>query len=242
MKVIIMMLCYNQADILPFTLRHYSYFADEINVWDDASNDGSREILQAHPKVVLRDWPHPGSGINEDLFLSHAYDWYPKARGLFDWVMWVDPDEIIYAPDIKEILERELASGTDVIQTRGYNMTGKGLPKDDGRQIWEILKTGTSAPIYSKPVVFRPEVELRWNRGKHALESCSGKISEPLLKLLHYRYLGARYTRLKNAKNYDRCGGVGGDKGAAWSCSPQWKGEHSATWARSIENNTVEVI
>lgn len=237
MRIIVFSVCYNQADILPFFLRHYSEFADEISVWDDQSTDGSQGLLKANPKVILRDWPHPGSGISEDLFLNFAYEWYPKARGGFDWVIWVDPDEFIYASDVRSVLYQ---NPNHVIRTEGFNMIGDGLPKDDGRQIWEVLKTGVPASVYSKPVVFRPEVELKWNRGKHALEHCSGLVSyDAPLKLLHYRYLGAEYTRTKNAKNYDRCGG---DKGAAWSCSPEWKGEHSPEWAELAKQNAVQVV
>lgn len=238
MRIIVMGICYNQADILPWFLRHYLAFADEISIWDDQSTDGSRELLQSTPWVVMRDWPHPGSGISEDLFLEFAYEWYPKARGKFDWVIWVDPDEFIYAPDVRSVLGFQ--NGNDVIRTEGFNMTGDGLPQDDGRQIWEVLKAGVPAPVYSKPIVFRPEVELKWNRGKHALESCSGAVSQDApLKLLHYRYLGAEYTRAKNAKNYDRCGV---DKGAAWSCSPEWKGEHSPEWAEMVKQNATQVL
>lgn len=241
MKIIVFTICFNQADVLPWFLRHYSSFVDEISVFDDHSTDGSREMLARNSKVILRDWPHE-PGINEDLFLQHAYEWYPKAYPAFDWVFWVDPDEIIYAPDVRAVLERN--SQYEVLTTRGYNMTGDGLPKDDGRsQLWNVSPWGVHAPVYSKPVVFRPSAHVRWNRGKHALESENRVTERPVLKLLHYRYMGGEYTAAKNAKNYARCGLKSGDKGAAWSCAPDYKGEHSANWADSIKGckwNAVE--
>ena len=94
MKILVFTLTCNNADILPFWLRHYSTFADEISVWDDHSTDRTRSILKSNPKVILRDWPHK-TGIDEDLFLAHWQEWYPKARGHFDWVMIVDSDEFI---------------------------------------------------------------------------------------------------------------------------------------------------
>lgn len=236
MKIIVFSLCYNQADILTWFLRHYSSFVDEISVFDDHSTDGSRELLQACSKVVLRDWPYE-PGINEDLFLQHAYEWYPKAHPAFDWVFWVDPDEIVWAPDIRAVLEKN--SQYEVLQTTGFNMTGDGLPPDDGKsQIWQVSPFGVPAPVYSKPVVFRPSAMIRWNRGKHALENCQPKISpDRSLRLLHYRYMGGDYTATKNAKNYARCGLLNGDKGPAWSCAPDYRGKHSANWAESIRNN-----
>ena len=240
MKIIVFSICYNQADILPWFLRHYSSFADEISVWDDHSTDGSRELLAAHPKVKLRDWPYE-SGINEDLFLQHAYEWYPQAHPTFDWAFWVDPDEIIYGPDILKTLED--SSDYEVLQTKGFNMTGEGLPQDDGKsQIWEVSPWGIHALVYSKPVVFRPGSEVRWNRGKHALESVNRVSPKILLKLLHYRYMGGQYTADRNAKNYARCGLKSGDKNAAWTCAPGYRGEHSANWADSIKSCRWNVV
>jgi hypothetical protein len=65
---------------------------------------------------------------------------------------------------------------------------------------------------------------------------------EPKLKLLHYRYLGYEYTRMKNAKNYERCGLKNGDKGAAWSCAPGYNGEHSPIWAKKAIQNAINVV
>jgi hypothetical protein len=247
MRIIVFAITHNCIDTLPFFLRHYSTFANEIAVWDDRSTDGTNEMLHRHPKVVLRDWPYK-TGIDEDRFLNHWQQWYPLACGAFDWVMIVDPDEFIYCPDIRKELEREMAKGVEVIRPVGFNMTGNGLPKDDGRQIWEIAQMGVHAPVYSKPVVFQPHIKINWIRGKHDLENCNpviGVNSRPWLKLLHYRYMGADYTRAKNAKNYARCGLLSGDKGAAWSCSPGYDGpdkEHSPQWAEFAKTKAFNVI
>jgi len=242
MRIIVFAITYNCADVLPFFLRHYSQFADEISVWDDNSTDGTRAMLQAHPRVMLRDWPHR-TGIDEDLFLAHWQEWYPKARGNFDWVMIVDPDEFLYAVNMRDMLDFQKGQKVQVIRTEGFNMAGDGLPKDDGRQIWEINPMGVPAPVYSKPVVFQPDIQINWVRGKHALENCAPVVSYlPWIKLLHYRYMGAAYTAAKNAKNYARCGLQSGDKGAAWSCAPGYTGEHSAPWAQDIINKSYNVL
>lgn len=230
MNIWVYSIFYNSIELVPFYLRHYERMAEKIVVWDDASTDGTRELLKAHPKVELHDWPY-NDGINEDRFLEHVYSEYPKSKS--SWVIWVDPDEFIYHRDWWAILAAEFLIGTEVIQTVGFNMAAPEFPKDDGKsQIWELVKTGAPAPVYSKPVIFRPTVKVRWIRGKHMLENCNPKVSsDARLKLLHYRYLGYTYTKLRNAKNYERCGLESGDKGAAWSCSPNYHGEHSADWA-----------
>lgn len=245
MKILVFVLTYNCHDVLPYFLRHYETFADEISAFDDHSTDGTRELLKAHPKVILRDWDKE-SGINEDLFLAHWQEWYPKARGHFDWVMIPDPDEMLYHPKPLISLHQMAHSAIEVIRPVGFNMTGAGLPKDDGRQIWEISPMGVAAPVYSKPVIFRPHIKINWIRGKHDIENCRPVIAGDVgWKLLHYRYMGADYTRAKNAKNYARCGLLSGDKGAAWSCSPGYDGadkEHSPKWAEFARTKAVNVM
>lgn len=263
MKIWIFTICHNEAEIAPWFLRHYGTFADRILVWDDNSTDGTREILRAHPSVTLFDWPYE-TGLFEDKNLHHAYDVYPSATWKAEWCMWVDMDEFIYHPRIREVLyygfdpvsdpERvktftSYSRVPDVFTTSGFNMLGDGLPVNgyDHKQIWEHNPMGVAAPSYSKPVVFRPYVKMRWIRGKHALEGVTplGHDQPPQLKLLHYRYLGAEYTRRKNAKNFNRCGGSTGDKAAAWTCRPDYDGPQMegspqwAEWAKPLAFNVI---
>jgi hypothetical protein len=239
MKIWVFSVCYNEEAILPFWLRHYGSFAERILVWDDKSTDSSRSILKTHPKVSLQDWPW-NTGIDEDRFLKFAVETYKQARGQADWVMWVDCDELIYHPDMPALLT---ASVYEVLPTTGFNMVGDGLPQDDGRQLWEQMPLGVAAPVYSKPVVFMPRVDISWNRGKHAMVSCNGRVApDAPLKLLHYRYLGHNFTTTRNAKNYQRCGLATGDKSAAWSCAPGWQGEHSPQWSEKAKEKAFNVI
>lgn len=225
--------------MIPWYLRHYERFADRINIWDDRSSDGSAEMLRSHPKVNLQPWPYD-NGIDEDKFLEFAYEQYPKAES--DWVMWVDMDEFIFS---EQSMPSVLDSFKDweALRPQGFAMTGD-LPKVDyGQQLWETCRLGIPSGVYCKPVIFRPSCEIRWIRGKHNLENCEPKISYTnRIKLLHYRFMGHDYTLLRNAKNYARCGLRDGNKGAAWSCSPEWKGDHSAVWAIEAADNSVMIV
>jgi hypothetical protein len=229
------------ADVLGFFLRHYSAFADRIIAWDDASTDGSTELLKACPIVDYRVWPYPGCGIQEELLLSFAQNNYPEACGRAVWAIWVDPDEFIYSESLAVKLELLRSRGVQVIKPDGFNMMHEGMPADDGRQIWEICKRGVPAEVYGKPVIFNPCARIGWDRGKHHLERCPWIVpaQNTGIKLLHYRYLGYEYTRKRNARNYDRCGI---DKSAAWTCDPNYQGEHSAEWAWKMLKTAKEVI
>lgn len=243
MKAWVFTICYNQADIIGYWLRHYETFADRILVWDDKSTDGTRKILENHPKVTVQDWPYD-DGLEDNRFLEFAHDTYPTCRGDgVDWTIWVDTDEFIWAADIVGVLTTAKASGFEAIKTQGYNMTGDGLPVDDGRQIWELNPMGIKSPVYSKPIVVNPSSTFRWNRGKHAFDGCALLTTpEPLLKLLHYRYLGFEYTKQRNARNYERCCIKTGDKACAWTCSPNHRGMHSAEWAEEAKKYAYNVL
>jgi hypothetical protein len=40
--------------MLPYYLRHYERFCEQIVVYDNASDDGSQEIVVSHPLCDLR--------------------------------------------------------------------------------------------------------------------------------------------------------------------------------------------
>ena len=242
MKIVVCSLCHNEREMLPFFLRYYETIADIIHVWDDHSDDGSRYILQGHPKVCLHDWKF-ADGIDENKFLEFCYSTYHIFVGLADWVMWPDIDEFLYHPQLGLVLAEAQRDGHKILATTGFNMIHEGLPPDDGHsQIYELVKTGVPAPTYSKPVIFQPDTLIRWNRGKHRLENTTEPAHDAGIKLLHYRYLGHDYTAAKNARNYARCGLLSFDKSAAWTCDPYYTGEHSAQWAETMLKVAIPVL
>lgn len=231
----------NEERLAPWFLRHYGEFADSILVWDAGSTDATRPTFAAHPTVRLFDWPGP-IGIDDTYNLNFAYRTYPSARGQADWVMWVDIDEFIWAPNLLGTLH-DMARGVEVIQPRGYNMVGNGLPENEYeyKQIWHTMTHGVEAPVYAKPVIFRPGATVRWKRGRHELEFCNPVVERvPEIKLLHYRYLGREYTRVRNARNYALAG-----KQAGWSNAPERDGpdlEHTPAWAEAAKAKAFNVL
>ncbi len=245
MRVWVFSVWKNERQLAPWFVRWYSTFAERIIIFDDGSDDGTKEFLRAQPKVTVHDIAM--GGIDENGLLDLAYANYPSARGKADYVMWVDADEFIYHPRMLEYLAGCKARGWRALRTLGFNMMSQPLPEDDGiSQLTDIYRTGLRAPVYSKPVVFDPAIDIKWDRGKHRVIS-GADLPPPLreyepedrLRLLHFRYLTPEYTRERNARQFDRCGL---DKGAAWSNSPSHTGEHSYIWVAATQHLARDVV
>ena len=259
MKIFVLTTTYNEAPLAPWFLRYYEQFADKIIVYDDHSTDGTREILKAHPKVEFNDWTHD-NGIDEYERLAWSYRCKNACIGQCDWMFVVDFDEFIFGPykfgdEVPRVLAEQYAKGVHTIQTSGFNMMHKrsrdeGVPNIAGFapdvQLWQVIPTGVYAPVYSKPVVIRPEADVNWHRGRHQLGDCNPMLSlKPMLKLLHFRYLSPAYTKERNARNYARCGFKTGDKACAWSCdvkrdSPMQEG--TRLWTARAQKECFNVI
>jgi len=196
---------HNEEQILPYYLRHYEQFVDRIFIWEDESTDRSREILQAHPKVILLE---PSvHGADDRIWCGYNYKQYRMlSRGVADWVMLADADEFIYHPNLLQVLE-ELSKDTVIIKCEGWEMMSDHLPTDGG-QIYDEIKTGALNGWNSKQVIFKPELNVFHWPGKHKVPRVepfgAKRVSNTGIKLLHYRYLGEDYWYEKNRHRRER--------------------------------------
>jgi glycosyl transferase family 2/methyltransferase family protein len=96
----------DEADLLPYFLEYHERLGvDRFLVVDNLSQDATRDILLANPKVHLwhtpmRYWPaNAGTAWMEVLFRAFARD---------HWCLVVDPDELFYYPDVETRSLQEL--------------------------------------------------------------------------------------------------------------------------------------
>jgi len=194
----------NEAIRLPYWLRHYMSFCDRVIIYDDDSDDGSREMMLA-AGIDLRQCPW--HGVDDFMLTTFCNVQYKEARGQADWIIWADGDEIVYHPSMRQRLEDLRQAGVTVPFVDGYCMIADGPPTSNG-QIYEEINTGFLDPRYSKPTVINPNIDISWEPGRH--EAYVGAMvtramdTEPAIKLLHYRWFGeaefvARNERLWNS-------------------------------------------
>jgi len=207
MKVWVFTICKDEVDMIGWFLRHYETFAERIIVYDEQSTDGTREILKAHPKVEVREWPH--KGLDDVQFVHCINSAYHEAAGKADWVIWPDVDELLYSPNIEYVLN---SAKEDMILATGYALISryeKRVGYKPGSQLYEVIRTGYPQPNYDKYICWRPHVQVTHNIGRHTdsgYPHCSGVLGTiPKLKLFHCHHVwGVEHTIKVNARNLDR--------------------------------------
>jgi hypothetical protein len=176
MKLAIVTVWYNEEDLAPFFLEHYSYVDDIYVYLDTDTNDSTRSICKAHPKVTLRSITYP-KGYDPGLQVQAMNK---AVRSLeHDWVYAVDADEFIQQPkqyrSAKEFLYKQEQVGYNLVIARMYqvyrHVTDKDL--DINKPVLEQRRHGDPDlstafnRCYIKPIVVKPEVGVVWRVGCH---------------------------------------------------------------------------
>jgi glycosyltransferase involved in cell wall biosynthesis len=194
----------NEARMLPWWLRWYGSFCERLIVYDDHSDDGTAEIVQAADNAEVRVLPF--SGLDDGEHVRFAEATYPEARGKAHWVAWVDADELItdaQAGMVDALIDHR-TRGVHLPVVQGWQMYAAQFPDPAHyrAQLPAVVCSGLPDPNYSKAVIFDPQLELDFGIGRH---STAGAPLEPsTLRLLHFRYLGREYYTERSRRNYAR--------------------------------------
>lgn len=212
MKVHLYAICWNEQDLLPYFLRHYEQFCDVMFIYDNMSNDGSRSMLAAHPKVVLRDYDSGGE-IRDDLYLEIKNNAWKQSRGEADWIVVVDIDEFVHHPNMKTYLGWCQERGIHVIKPFGYLMISNEMPSGSGQLYDELDQGAPDENQCAKSVIFSPNrlEEIGYSPGAHSCLPKEASSEDGVLihrsrncRLLHYKLIGGpqrivrRFEQFKN--------------------------------------------
>ena len=206
MKINLYSIIRNEAKILPFWLQYYKRIADRIIVYDDQSDDKSREMLK-EAGVELRDYP---GTLLDDGEMAYLYSQCYREDKSADFSILVDADEFVWGEKFFEELALAKKQGTHIIELPGYEMWSDSFPIYNGVPIVSQIKRGERASWWAnqgfKPCILSPHVEIGLGCGRHfyygALHQNSSRGIH--LKLLHYRNLGYEYYHWHHMKNAER--------------------------------------
>ena len=204
LRVHVYAVCWNEEQILPFFLRYYSAFAERIVVYDNESTDASPEIIRRWPGAELRRFSTNGV-FDDRANLQIKNTSYRDSLGLADFVIVVDIDEIVYHPQIAEVLMQYKRQGVTLPRTRGFDMVSWRFPRAQG-QIVDLVNLGCASNEYSKRCVFDPSIGINFELGCNTCKP-EGPVVENTgaeLSLLHYHYLGLLRCILRHRRVRDR--------------------------------------
>ena len=177
-------ICWDEADMLGFFFRHYDSWVDRYVIYDDGSTDGSREILSAHPKVELRNFPRTDP---DSFVLSHRAmqnEAWKESRHRADWIVVTAIDEHLHVPGramadyLAEMADRGV-SVTAVLPSAVDTALASGL---DMRPIPKVRPEEVARAVVDSVHSRRAEVAVPGYVG--LLSSAAGVTPEPVLNRL----------------------------------------------------------
>jgi glycosyltransferase involved in cell wall biosynthesis len=172
----------NDELMLPFFLRYYKDIVDEMVFLDSGSTDRTLDIIKSFKRQVIPtgltfwDWDK----------MRETYQTIWKGSDA-DYVFLMDVDEIFYHPNLRQFLEFHKGR-YDIYRMEGYQMVSKTFPKE-GTSILDI-NMGVVLPLYNKSTIFNPSVDI-YHENAHEIKTTTTRICEGVIKLLHYKFLGA---------------------------------------------------
>jgi glycosyltransferase involved in cell wall biosynthesis len=135
---------YNEEKILPHFIHHYKTFCRNITFFNNMSTDSSVKICIDSGVTVI------DTGLDEfndiaNVQIKHAS--YVNSDA--DFVIVVDTDELVYHPDIVNLLEGYKEDGVTLPKIKGYTMvTDSGYPEVG--KLTQIVTKGIPSINYAK--------------------------------------------------------------------------------------------
>lgn len=201
MKIDVFAICYNEETILPFFLKHYFNFANNITIYDNQSSDNSINIIKSYGANIITY--NTNNEIRDDIYLDIKNNCWKQSNA--DWIIVVDTDEFIYHSDIRHILK---TSNSSIIKPSGYEMISETLPIHNGNLITDQIKTGFPYENSSKLCIFNKNKisDINFLTGCHQANPV-GDVSictNSNIMLLHYKHINRNYVIKKHSEYKSR--------------------------------------
>lgn len=196
--------CWNEERLLPAFLHHYRD-AERIVVYDNESNDRSREIITAAGREV-RIFSTNGT-LNDETNRKIKNEAWKESAGSADWVIVQDLDEFVHFPRHPDSIINGLAElraiGVTLVKTVAHNIycTDEEWGKIAGQQsvVTQITRCKRITWYdYDKCLVFNPAAlkKIGYDAGCHTCNPTGTVVSAPTHlrpMLLHFKHIGERY-------------------------------------------------
>lgn len=217
-KIHTYLLCFNEEKIIDKVIEYYLGFSSKIFIFDNLSTDNSVEIAKEYPNVHVIPFDTNGKKNNAKhvQIKSQEYKKYSRKGGEYteevaDWVICADMDELVYHPNLIDILKEYKAAGVTVPCLTGFNMIGV-QDIDSNKPLITQYKNGIRHAVFDKRAIFNPDFDMSYSKGCHSegagfelmKETYGYKSSNKHpIALLHYKHIGSILYE-SAVKNYNR--------------------------------------
>jgi hypothetical protein len=124
LRLLGVLLCYNDGDVLPDALRHLLNTNHDIVVWNHGSTDDTGSVLDAFRRDLVEVTDISRSVDFYDLYPLMSKHLLARYVKHYDWISWPDQDEMLEGPTREKPYDRFLAdvaaSGHQWIEFEDY--------------------------------------------------------------------------------------------------------------------------
>lgn len=201
MNIEIYALCHQEAQMIPYFMRHYSQYG-KVFLFEGHSTDGSAELARSLGATIIP--VDTGNEIRDDIFTDLKNNYWKNSKA--DWVIICDMDEFVYHPNFLEYLKTLECT---VVRPAWYEMFSDVFPTTQG-QIYEEINMGFYFKIIHHPIViitdklclFKPRelTEMNYKPGCHEAHPEGNVIvnEDSEIICMHMRHLSLDYIMKRN--------------------------------------------
>lgn len=201
MKVETYIVTWNREDVIHLTVNYYKQLGKVI-VYDNFSDDKTREICESLGAEV-RLFGRAGV-LDDQAYIDVKNNCWKGSQA--DWVIIVDDDEILWHPNLLNILIESTICSIPVcaFKPNGYSIYSDSMPINS----WLEITTGFEDEKYSKICCFNPQKiqSINYVYGCHECNPVTNGISVIAnrgINLLHYHGVGGAERMIKRHQLYE---------------------------------------
>ncbi len=125
MRLLGILLCYNDGDFLQDSIRHLLEQNHHLLVWDHGSTDETAAVIRQYKNELLEVRYIPRDFDFYELYPAMSRHLIENYVSVYDWISWPDQDELLEGPSRSknycEWIEEVYASPRSWIQFNNYN-------------------------------------------------------------------------------------------------------------------------
>ena len=126
MRTLLITLCKNEIDILPFVSQYWERIGCDVVVFDNGSTDGSIQYLLKLPYVTVRHFDSDGQNdVTQKTIKEQAYIEY---KDQYDIIIISDMDEVFFFNDFKALSEAFVKSPYNILMTPIFSLCEDSKP------------------------------------------------------------------------------------------------------------------